>query len=55
MAFVMSQKVFNFAGTNFPDQQNCGFEITPLQSHTNDFISSLNAGRNLENEGMLAV
>ena len=31
------------------------FGITPLQSHKNDFISLLNAGRNLENEGMLAV
>ena len=31
------------------------FAITPLQSHKNDFISSINAGCNLENEGMLGV
>ena len=28
------------------------FAIRSLQSHKNDCISSLNAGRNLENEGM---
>ena len=31
------------------------FAITSFRSHKNDCVSSLNAGRNLENEGMLAV